>query len=80
MKMKTLPPYCARLQCLRRQKNWPQHRSARALGISQSTYVKYENDRRRLPIALLYPLRELFVVSANYLLDFPTVPRQIHEK
>lgn len=57
-----------RIKQLREQKGWTQNKMASILGISKSTYVKYERGEREPRYGTLVALSELFQVSIDYLL------------
>ncbi len=57
-----------RIKQLREQRGWTQSHIASILGISKSTYVKYERGEREPRYGTLIALSELFQVSVDYLL------------
>lgn len=57
-----------RIKQLREQKGWTQNTISSILGISKSTYIKYERGEREPRYGTLVALSELFQVSVDFLL------------
>lgn len=57
-----------RIKQLREQKGWTQGTISSILGISKSTYIKYERGEREPRYGTLVALSELFQVSVDFLL------------
>jgi len=66
--MKDRPKYMSRIRILRQNRNLTQQDVAKYLGTSQTMYARYERGANELPIHHLQKLRELYQVSADYLL------------
>lgn len=62
------PEYLQRIRILRKKSDLTQQQVAAFLGTTQSMYARYERGANELPIHHLQKLRELYQVSADYLL------------
>lgn len=58
-----------RLKELRKTKGVPQHEIAAALGISRSTYTKYETGEIGVTTEMLQGIADYYGVSTDYLLE-----------
>lgn len=56
-----------RLKEIREDKDLKQHEVAKALGISQVVYSRYETGTRLIPIDILSNLADFYGVSIDYL-------------
>lgn len=66
--------YEYKFRVLRKNANLTQTEIANLLGISQSTYSKYESSAASLPIQHLFVLCKFYKVSADYILGFTNRP------
>ena len=66
--MKERPEYLRRIRILRKSRSLTQKQVASFLGTSQTMYARYERGANELPIHHLQKLRELYHVSADFLL------------
>ena len=58
----------SRIRDLREDRDWNQTKVAEYLGVSQTTYSKYELGKLPLPVDVLLKLSDLYGVSVDYLL------------
>ena len=56
-----------RIRDLREDNDWKQEYVAGKLGITQTTYSKYELGKINVPIEMLMKLADLYGVSLDYL-------------
>lgn len=60
-----------RLRELREDRDYTQEQVAEMLGIQQTVYSRYENEKNELPIHHLHSLCLLYKVSADYIIGLP---------
>ena len=56
-----------RLRDLREDNDLKQYQIAKILNIKQNTYSQYENERREIPIDLLWKLADFYKTSIDYI-------------
>lgn len=56
-----------RLKDLREDNDLKQVQIAKMLNIKQNTYSQYENEKREIPISLLWKLADIYETSIDYL-------------
>lgn len=56
-----------RLRDLREDNDITQNQIASVLNIRQNTYSQYENEKRQMPIELLWKLADYYNTSIDYL-------------
>ncbi len=56
-----------RLRDLREDNDLKQYQIAKLLNIKQNTYSQYENERREIPINLLWKLADFYKTSIDYI-------------
>ncbi|WP_448919358.1 helix-turn-helix domain-containing protein [Eubacterium sp.] len=56
-----------RLRDLREDNDLKQHQIAKLLNIKQNTYSQYENEKREIPIDLLWKLADFYKTSIDYI-------------
>ena len=69
-----------RLKDLREDNDLFQSDVAKKLGISQQYYSEYEKGKRELPIRHLYTICELYNRSADYILGFTEIEKELPKK
>lgn len=57
-----------RIKILRKEKNLKQGEAAEVLGLSISTYCRYERGEREPDAAVLWRIADLYEVSVDYLI------------
>lgn len=57
-----------RLRDLREDMDLKQSQIAELLNIKQNTYSQYENEKRDIPIGLLWKLADFYETSVDYLI------------
>lgn len=57
-----------RLRDLREDNDLKQSQIAELLNIKQNTYSQYENEKREIPISLLWKLADYYNTSVDYLI------------
>ena len=60
--------FCERLLALRKVYGYTQRQVAQMLGISQPSYIRYENGTAQPSLESLSALADIFDVSADYLI------------
>lgn len=60
--------FCERLLALRKEYGYTQRQVAQMLGISQPSYIRYENGTAQPGLENLSALADIFDVSADYLI------------
>ena len=60
--------FCERLLALRKEYGYTQRQVAQMLGISQPSYIRYENGTAQPSLESLSVLADIFDVSADYLI------------
>lgn len=60
--------YAERMRALRQDSDLSQAQIADMLGIAQTTYSQYEQEKRSMPIEYLIALCKFYNVSADYML------------
>ena len=60
--------FCVRLLALRKEYGYTQRQVAQMLGISQPSYIRYENGTAQPSLESLSALADIFDVSADYLI------------
>ena len=60
--------FCERLLALRKEYGYTQRQVAQMLGISQPSYIRYENGTAQPSLESLSALADIFDVSADYLI------------
>lgn len=60
--------YCEVIRNLREDHDLTQTKVAKALGISQQYYSKYENGKNEIPLCHLERLAQFYQVSMDYLI------------
>jgi len=75
-------PFHIRLKELRLQNSLTQEQLAIKLDVGTRTYLYYETGKRLPPVELIIEMAKLFNVSADFLLDVPSIcsDRNRHEK
>ncbi len=66
----------ARLRSLRAEANMSQFQVANAIGLSQQTYSKYENQDANIDSATIIKLCDLYGVTSDYLLGIEEKPER----
>lgn len=56
-----------RIRDLREDHDWKQGEVAEKIGVTQTTYSKYELGKINIPVDMLIKLADLYHVSLNYL-------------
>ena len=56
-----------RLRDLREDNDLKQYQIAKLLNIKQNTYSQYENEKREIPIDLLWKLADFYKTSIDYI-------------
>lgn len=69
--------YTDRLQWIRDCKNITQKEMAKALGIKQQQYARYEKGINIMPITYLRPICEYLNISADYILGLINEPKSL---
>lgn len=57
-----------RLKDLREDNDLTQTQIAKLLNVKQNTYSQYENEKRDIPIDLLWKLADFYETSVDYLI------------
>lgn len=57
-----------RLRDLREDNDLKQSQIAQLLNIKQNTYSQYENEKREIPISVLWKLADYYETSIDYLI------------
>lgn len=57
-----------RLRDLREDNDLKQNQIAEILNIKQNTYSQYENEKREIPISLLWKLADFYNTSVDYII------------
>lgn len=57
-----------RLRDLREDNDLKQNQIAEILNIKQNTYSQYENEKREMPISLLWKLADYYNTSVDYII------------
>ena len=60
--------FCERLLALRKEYGYTQRQVAQMLGISQPSYMRYENGTAQPSLESLSALADIFDVSSDYLI------------
>ena len=60
-----------RIRQLREDHDLNQTQIANILGLDQSYYAKYENERHQIPAHVIKKICEYYQVSADYILGLP---------
>ena len=63
-----------RIRILRKEKNLKQEEAAKLLGLSISSYCRYERGEREPDASVLWRMADLFGVSIDYLVGRTDVP------
>ncbi len=63
--------YYENMKAIRIKRGLTQTQVASLMNISQSTYSKYENGKRMIPLNMLAKFCLIVNVSSNYILDLP---------
>ena len=71
-------PY-PRIRDLREDHDWKQATLASHLGVSQTTYSKYEIGTSEIPIPILIQLARIYNTSIDYLLGETSNPKRYEE-
>lgn len=58
-----------RLKELRNEKQLQQQEVADILRVSKQVYNRYENEKRTIPIEILWELADFYNVTVDYLID-----------
>lgn len=69
--------YTKRIRDIREDKDISQVNIAKALGINQRVYSRYETGANELPIRHLITLCKLYNISADYILGFTDEPKPL---
>lgn len=69
--------YTDRLQWIRDCKNITQKEMAKALGIKQQQYARYEKGINIMPITYLRPICEYLNISADYIIGLINEPKSL---
>ena len=69
--------YTDRLQWIRDCKNITQKEMAKAIGIKQQQYARYEKGINIMPITYLRPICEYLNISADYILGLINEPKSL---
>ncbi len=72
--------YTDRLQWIRDCKNVTQKEMAKALGIQQQQYARYEKGINIMPITYLRPICEYLNISADYILGLINEPKSLKDE
>lgn len=72
--------YTDRLQWIRDCKNITQKEMAKALGIKQQQYARYEKGINIMPITYLRPICEYLNISADYILGLINEPKSLKDE
>lgn len=72
--------YTDRLQWIRDCKNVTQKEMAKALGIKQQQYARYEKGINIMPITYLRPICEYLNISADYILGLINEPKSLKDE
>ncbi len=65
-----------RLRDLREDKDLKQADIAKLLNVKQNTYSQYENEKREIPLALLWKLADYYDTSIDYLVGRTNNPKR----
>ncbi len=57
-----------RLRDLREDNDLKQSELAKLLNVKQNTYSQYENEKREIPLSLLWKLADYYGTSIDYLI------------
>ena len=68
------------LRAMREDHDWNQTELAQKLGMSQTSYSKYETGENDVPTAILIQLAEIYQTSVDYLLGLTDDPRPYPRK
>ena len=71
--------YADRIRSLRQDNDLTQKQVADMLGVAQTTYSKYELEKRPLPLEYLIALCKYYNVSADYMLGFSNIRKPLHK-
>lgn len=63
-----------RVRDLREDHDWNQEYVAEKIGITQTTYSKYELGKVNIPLDMMIKLADLYHVSVDYLIGRTDVP------
>ena len=63
-----------RVRDLREDHDWNQEYVAEKIGITQTTYSKYELGKVNIPLDMMIKLADLYYVSVDYLIGRTDVP------
>lgn len=66
-----------RLKDLREDNDVKQKQLAEYLNIKQNTYSQYENEKREIPIELLWKLADFYNTSVDYIIGRTENPNRI---
>ena len=72
--------YTDRLQWIRDCKNITQKEMAKAIGIKQQQYARYEKGINIMPITYLRPICEYLNISADYILGLINEPKSLKDE
>lgn len=72
--------YAQRIKDLREDKDLKQCEIAVLLGTSQSYYSQYELGKRQLPLEHLITLCKFYNVSADYIIGFTNIKKELPKK
>ena len=67
-----------RLELLRDEKDWLKKDVAKMLGVVESVYSEWENEKLSIPTKRLYQLAELFEVNIDYMIGI--TDKRLHIK
>lgn len=66
-----------RLKDLREDNDVKQKQLAEYLNIKQNTYSQYENEKREIPIEMLWKLADFYNTSVDYIIGRTENPNRI---
>ena len=69
--------YFQRLKDLREDNDVKQKQLAEYLNIKQNTYSQYENEKREIPIEMLWKLADFYNTSVDYIIGRTENPNRI---
>lgn len=72
--------YTDRLQWIRDCKNITQKEMAKALGIKQQQYARYEKGINIMPITYLKPICEYLNICADYIIGLINDPKPLKDE
>lgn len=72
--------YTERLEGLRKDKDWTQEEVAILLGLKREQYRRYETGANEIKASFIIKVCKLYDISADYLLGFTNIPKQLPKK